>query len=91
MLTIRFRKNMVFGTTEAEDVLPARTIGRVAAGAVASLLLKELGITVTAYTKSIGPYTVKADAYHLSEISENPLFMPKETKSPKRQAAIWIP
>ena len=34
------------------------TIGRVAAGAVASLLLKELGISVCAYTKSIGPYTI---------------------------------
>ena len=31
------------------------TIGRVAAGAVAALLLKELGITVSAYTRSIGP------------------------------------
>ena len=31
------------------------TIGRVAAGAVAAKLLSELGITVTAYTKSIGP------------------------------------
>ncbi|MCU6746755.1 MULTISPECIES: chorismate synthase [Lachnospiraceae] len=59
------------------------TIGRVAAGAVASLLLKELGITVTAYTKSIGPYTVKADAYHLSEISENPLFMPSNEVAKK--------
>ncbi len=31
------------------------TIGRVAAGAIAAKLLKEMGITVDAYTKSIGP------------------------------------
>ncbi|MBR4138895.1 MAG: chorismate synthase [Lachnospiraceae bacterium] len=31
------------------------TIGRVAAGAIAAKLLKEMGITVEAYTKSIGP------------------------------------
>ena len=31
------------------------TIGRVAAGAIASKILKEMGITITAYTKAIGP------------------------------------
>ena len=36
--------------------------GRVAAGAIALKLLKELGITVTAYTRSIGP--VSADLKH---------------------------
>ena len=45
------------------------TIGRVAAGAVASVLLKELGISVRAYAKSIGPYTVSEEEYHFSEIS----------------------
>ena len=34
------------------------TIGRVAAGAVASALLKTLGIKLTAFSKSIGPVTV---------------------------------
>lgn len=38
------------------------TAGRVAAGAVALKLLKEMGITVTAYTRSIGP--VSADLAH---------------------------
>lgn len=38
------------------------TAGRVAAGAIALKLLKELGITVTAYTRSIGP--VSADLKH---------------------------
>jgi chorismate synthase len=34
------------------------TISRVAAGAVAASILKELGISVYAYTKSIGPITI---------------------------------
>ena len=52
------------------------TIGRVAGGAVASLLLKELGIHVQAYTKSIGPFTISEADYHMSEIPENDLYMP---------------
>ena len=35
------------------------TIGRVAAGAVASKLLATLGISLTTYTRSIGPVTIK--------------------------------
>ncbi len=52
------------------------TIGRVAGGAVASLLLKELGIHVTAYTKSIGPFAIPEEEYRMSEVSENALYMP---------------
>ena len=52
------------------------TIGRVAAGAIAAKLLKELGISLTAYACSIGP--VKIDRAHFSEeaIWENAFFMP---------------
>ena len=52
------------------------TIGRVAGGAIASLLLKELGIHVTAYTKSIGPFTIPEEEYRMSEVSDNALYMP---------------
>ncbi len=52
------------------------TIGRVAAGAVASKLLNELGVRVCAYTKSVGPYTVPTEEYRYSEIPENSLYMP---------------
>lgn len=52
------------------------TIGRVAAGAVASRLLSELGISVMAYTKAIGPFSISADNYTYSEITENDLCMP---------------
>lgn len=59
------------------------TIGRVAAGAVASLLLKELGITVTAYTKSIGPFCIPPEDYKYNEITENPLRMPDNETAAK--------
>ena len=59
------------------------TIGRVAAGAVASLLLKELGISVCAYTKSIGPYTIDEKDYDFNAINQNPLYMPDQTIAEK--------
>lgn len=61
------------------------TIGRVAAGAVASLLLKEMGISLTAYAKSVGPVTISPDAYHFNEITENNLYMPNNQAA--REAA----
>lgn len=59
------------------------TIGRVAAGAVASVLLKELGITVRAYAKAIGPYTVSEEDYRFSEISENSFYLPNNDVAEK--------
>lgn len=61
------------------------TIGRVAAGAVACALLKELGIAVTAYTKTIGPVTstpsslLAADL--IKERDASPLFLPGKEAS----------
>jgi chorismate synthase len=52
------------------------TSARVAAGAVAKKVLSELGITVTAYTRSIGPVTVKDEEFHLEDITQNPVSMP---------------
>ena len=43
------------------------TIGRVAAGAIAAKLLKEMGITVEAYTKSIGPAKTPEEIEHYLE------------------------
>lgn len=59
------------------------TIGRVAAGAIASKILGELGITVNAYTKSIGPYSVEDTQYHFPEIMQNPLYMPNNAIAEK--------
>ena len=52
------------------------TIGRVAAGAVASKILKQLGIKVTAYTKAIGNISVPSSEYDYNCINENKLYMP---------------
>lgn len=59
------------------------TIGRVAAGAIASRLLEEMGIRVQAYTKSIGPFSVSEDQYNYSEITENSLYMPDNATAEK--------
>lgn len=50
------------------------TIARVAAGAIASKFLKTLGITLQAYTYSIGPIHIQKK--NVSEIYTNPLNMP---------------
>ncbi len=52
------------------------TIGRVAAGAVAKKILTELGISVDAYTSSIGPITISQDAFSLEQRDQNALAMP---------------
>lgn len=52
------------------------TAARVAAGAVAIKVLKELGIDVFAYTKSIGHIECRDEAFDREYISENRLSMP---------------
>lgn len=52
------------------------TVGRVAAGAVAAKILKELGIEILTYTKSIGPISIPEEEYDYGEISQNKLYMP---------------
>lgn len=63
------------------------TIGRVAAGAVAAKILEQLSISVTAYSRSIGPVSISAAAKELldiplsdlkNRIRSNPLYMPEE-------------
>lgn len=55
------------------------TIGRVAAGAIASKILSSLGIRITTYTKSIGNIRIPSSEYHLSEIKDNAIFMPNNS------------
>lgn len=52
------------------------TIGRVAAGAIAAKLLKEMGISILTYTKSIGPVTIDPRHFDAAQISQNPVAMP---------------
>ncbi|MCR4605545.1 MAG: chorismate synthase [Eubacterium sp.] len=58
------------------------TAARVAAGALAGLFLKELGIEVTAYTKQIGTYACKTEGVpSFDEIEASPLRMPDKEAS----------
>ena len=52
------------------------TIGRVAAGAVAVKILNQLGITLTTYSKSIGPIVCDEKKFDAAQIMENPVYMP---------------
>ncbi|SFA77168.1 chorismate synthase [Acetitomaculum ruminis DSM 5522] len=52
------------------------TIGRVAAGAIAVKILKELGIIINAYTSSIGPVSIDKSNFDMNQAKENALYMP---------------
>ena len=52
------------------------TIGRVAAGAVAAKVLKELGIEIKAYAKAIAGIEVSKDHSDFAEMNNNPFNMP---------------
>lgn len=52
------------------------TIGRVAAGAVASKILETLGISILTYSKSIGNIEIDYNNFNTDEIKNNPLYMP---------------
>lgn len=52
------------------------TIARVAGGAIASLILKTIGIEVNAYTKSIGPITIDYGKCTKENVMKSPLYMP---------------
>ena len=64
------------------------TIGRVAAGAVASKLLSEIGVSLSAYTRSIGPAEIDYDRFDAHEIRRNPFYMPDSQAA--EQAGIYV-
>lgn len=64
------------------------TIGRVAAGAVAVKLLAQYGITVTAYTKSIGEFEVQPSRFDIKVRDENRLYMPDAVAA--SEAEEWL-
>lgn len=64
------------------------TIARVAAGAIASKILAELGITVNAYTKSIGTVEIDQSCLDLNEINNNAFYMPD--KEAAKQAEAYV-
>ena len=64
------------------------TIGRVAAGAIAAKILKELGIEVMAYTKSIGPVSINYDNFKKELITATYTGMPDAEADLKAQAFL---
>ena len=64
------------------------TIGRVAAGAIAKKFLSALNITVTAYTKSIGPVEISRERMDLKEAANNRLCMPDAAAA--REAETYL-
>ncbi len=64
------------------------TTGRVAAGAIASAILKELGISIYTYTKSIGAITIDYNKCRKDLTHTSPLNMPDLEASAKAEAYI---
>ncbi|MDY2698876.1 MAG: chorismate synthase [Lachnospiraceae bacterium] len=64
------------------------TIGRVAAGAVAIKLLKEMGISVTAYTRSIGPVNADLSSFDKEAILSTASCMPDRAADEKAVAYL---
>ncbi|BFL45264.1 chorismate synthase [Lactonifactor longoviformis] len=61
------------------------TIGRVAAGAIASKILEQLGITLSTYTLSIGPVAIDKGQFDETAIWENPFYMPDKAAALKAE------
>lgn len=57
------------------------TIGRVAAGAIATKILEQLGVHITAYVKQIGPFVCREEHMRTENIEKSPLKMPDLEKS----------
>ena len=62
------------------------TIGRVAAGAIASKILNELGISICTYTKSVGD--IEISEFDANEICNNSLYMPDGNAAKKAEAYL---
>lgn len=64
------------------------TTARVAAGAIASKLLSSLGITVRAYTRSVGEVEISYDSFQLEEMWNNRLYMPDREAAARAEAYL---
>lgn len=64
------------------------TAGRVAGGAIAARLLREFGITVTAYTLSIGPVKIDRSKFDSAAILSTPTGMPDPNASAMAEAYL---
>ena len=64
------------------------TVGRVAAGAIACKILKQLGISVCAYTRSIGPISIDSDRFDAGAILETHTAMPDREADAQAKAYL---
>ena len=64
------------------------TIGRVAGGAIAAKLLREFGIELIAYTKSIGPVSIDMDKFDRHAIMTTPTCMPDSDASVRAESYL---
>ena len=64
------------------------TIGRVAAGAIAAKLLGEMGISISAYTKAIGPVSISEERFDSEAILKTPTAMPDYEASKQAEAYL---
>lgn len=64
------------------------TIGRVAAGAIAAKILKEMGIEILTYSKAIGPVKIDSTRFDANEIDNNALYMPDALAA--KEAATFL-
>ncbi len=64
------------------------TAARVAAGAVAKKILKELGVQITAYTLSIGDVEIDRSCFDRDEIYRNFLAMPDKEAAVRAEALL---
>lgn len=64
------------------------TIGRVAAGAIAAKILKEMGIEVTAFTRAIGPFSTDVNDINKESIFSSSIYMPDADVSAKAEAYL---
>ncbi len=64
------------------------TIARVAAGAVAILLLKNLGISFTTFTRALGPVTLEDDGFDASLLGLTPTGIPNEALNREAEAFL---
>lgn len=64
------------------------TIGRVAAGAIACKILKQLGVSLNTYTLSIGPVSIDRNRFDNEAIMQNPLYMPDMVSA--KEAADYL-
>jgi chorismate synthase len=64
------------------------TIGRVAGGAIALKILENCGMTLCAYTRSIGPVHIDPAHFDADEIYNNPMYMPDAQAA--AQAEVFV-